>query len=70
MDRVNLPKKTSKEQFKHGRDQRNITEMMCELVRQQTTPELEIDIFDSNPMDFNYFMAIFKEVLENKGDRF
>ena len=35
MDRVNLPNKTVKEELVHGRDQKNITEMMCELLRQQ-----------------------------------
>ena len=40
--------------------------MMCELLRQQAAPELEIDIFDGNPMDFHYFMAVFREVVENK----
>ena len=64
-DRVNLPNKTAKEEFKHGRNQKNITEM-CELLRQQAVPELEIDIFDGNPMDFHYFIAVFKEVLEDK----
>ena len=39
---------------------------MCELLRQQAAPELEINIFDGNLMDFNYFMAVFKEVVENK----
>ena len=66
MDRVNLLHKTAKEELEHGRDQKNITEMMCELLRQKAAPELEIDIFDGNPMDFHYFMAIFKEVVENK----
>ena len=45
---------------------RRISQMMCELLRQQAAPELEINIFDGNPMDFNYFMAVFKEVVENK----
>ena len=40
--------------------------MMCELLRQQTATGLEIDIFDGNPMEFHYFMAVFKEVVENK----
>ena len=34
--------------------------------KQQATSELEIDIFDGNPMDFHYFMAVFEEVVENK----
>ena len=66
MDIVNLPNKTAKDEFVHKRDQKNITEMMCELLRQQAAPELEINIFDGNLMDFNYFMAVFKEVVENK----
>ena len=65
MDTVNLHNKTAKEELEHGRDQKNITEM-CELLRQQAAPELEIDIFDGNPMDFHYFMTILQEVLENK----
>ena len=40
--------------------------MMCELLRQQTATGLGIDIFDGNPMEFHYFMAVFKEVVENK----
>ena len=39
---------------------------MCELLRQQAAPDLEIDIFDHNPVDFYYFMAVFKEAVENK----
>ena len=39
---------------------------MCELLRQQAAPELEIDIFDGNLMDFHYFIGVFKEVVENK----
>ena len=66
MDRVNLPNKTTKEDLVHGKNQNNITEMICELLRQQAAPELEIDISDSNPMDFNYFMAVFKGVMKNK----
>ena len=64
MDRVNLPNKIAKEELVHERDRKNITEMMCELLRQQAAPELEIHIFDGNPMGFNYFMAVFKEVVE------
>ena len=35
------------------------------LLRQQAASELEIDNFDGNPLDFHYFMALFK-VVENK----
>ena len=40
--------------------------MVCELLRQQSAPELDIDIFDGNPMEFHYFMVVFKEVVEKK----
>ena len=66
MDRVNLPNKTAKEELVHERDQKNITEMMSELLRQQDAPELEIDFFDGSLKGFNYFMAVFKEVVKNK----
>ena len=66
VNRENLPDKTTKEELEYGRDQKNVTGMMCERLQQQAEPDLEIDIFDGNPMDFHYFMAIFKEVVENK----
>lgn len=46
MDRVNLPQKTAKEELGHGKDQKNITEVMFDLLRQQAIPD------DDNPMDF------------------
>ena len=45
---------------------RRMSQMMCELLQQQAAPDLEIDIFDRNPVDFHYFMAVLKEVVENK----
>ena len=39
---------------------------MRELLRQQAAPELEIDMFDGNLMDFHYFIGVSKEVVENK----
>ena len=52
--------------MEYERDQKKVTEMMCELLRKQAAPDFEIDIFDGNPMHFHYFMAVFKEVVENK----
>ena len=63
MDGVNLPHKTAKEELEHERDQKNIKEIMCELLRQQAVPAFEIDIFDGNSMDFHYFMIVIKEVV-------
>ena len=63
MDGVNLHHKTAKEELENRKDQ-NTTEM-CEFLRQQAAPELEI-IFDGNSMDFHYFKVVFKEVVDNK----
>ena len=65
VNRENLPYKITKEELEYEKDQKNVTEMMHELLRQQAAPDLEIDIFDGNLMDFHYFMAVFK-VVENK----
>ena len=42
--------------------------MMCQLLKQQSAPDIDIDIFSSNLVDFNYFMAVFSEIVENKAD--
>ena len=39
-DREKLADETTKEELEYGRDQKNITEMMCELLRQQAAPRL------------------------------
>ena len=52
--------------MEYERDQKNVREMMSKLLQQHAAPDLEIDIFDGIPMDFHYFMAVFKEVVENK----
>ena len=41
---------------------------MCKLLNQQNAPELDIDTFDGDPIEFHYFMAIFHEVVEGKVD--
>ena len=64
-NRENLPDKTTKEELEYEKDQKNVTEMMRELLWQHAAPDLEIDIFDGNLMHFHYFMAVFK-VVENK----
>ena len=42
------------------------TGMMCKLLSQQSAPNVDIDIFDGNPLEFNYFMSIFEEMAESK----
>ena len=40
--------------------------MMCKLVNQQSAPEIDIDVFGGNPLEFHYFMAVFDEAVEKK----
>ena len=40
--------------------------MLCKMMKQQSAPEIELDVFDGNPLNFNYFMALFKETVEKK----
>ena len=42
------------------------TEVLCQLLKQQSAPEVETDAFDGDPLNFRYFMAIFREVVENR----
>ena len=39
---------------------------MCKLLSQQSAPNVDIDMFDGNPLEFNYFMSIFEEIVESK----
>ena len=40
--------------------------MLCKLMKQQSTPEIDLDVFDGNPLNFHYFMAVFRETVEKK----
>ena len=42
--------------------------MMCQLLKQQSAPDIDIDILSGNPMDFYYLMAVFSEIVEKKVD--
>ena len=44
----------------------NVAEMMCKLVNQQSAPEIDIDVFGGNPLEFHYFMAVCDEAVEKK----
>ena len=42
--------------------------MMSKLLRQQAAPDVDIDIFTADPVDYHYFIAVFGEVVEKKID--
>ena len=41
---------------------------MCHLVKQLLAPDVELDVFDCNQLDFQYFMTLFHEVVEKRID--
>ena len=41
---------------------------LCNLVKQQSASDIELDVFDGNPLDFHYFMTLFHEVVEKRID--
>ena len=47
-------------------DNLDTNKILCQLLKQQSAPEIDIDCFDGNPLNYRYFMAIFAEVVENR----
>ena len=43
-----------------------ITSILCKLLQQQAPPEVDIDCFDGNLLNYHYFMTLFCEVVETK----
>ena len=43
-----------------------MSKMMCQFLKQQSTLDLDIDIFSETPMCFHYFMAMFNEIVGKK----
>ena len=60
--------KTSNKKLSRAQDD-SLNEMMCRLLKQQSPPEIEIDVSDGNPVEFHYFMAVFREVVKSRCDR-
>ena len=40
--------------------------MLCTLVREQAAPQVTIEPFDGNPLNFAYFLSMFTESVEKK----
>ena len=39
---------------------------MYQLLKQQSAPDVDIDVFDGNPLNFKYFMTLLREVVESE----
>ena len=46
----------------------SVNEMMRRLLKQQSPPEIEIDVFDGNSVELHYFMAVLREGAEKRVD--
>lgn len=40
------------------------TEMICQLLRQKAASHEKMDVFSEDPIDYQYFQTIFREVAE------
>ena len=55
------------EQQKEGFfSEKNIVDALSHLVKQQSAPNIELDVFDGNPLDFHYFIILFKEIVKKR----
>ena len=45
-----------------------VSKMMCQLLKQQSASDIDIDVSSENPMDFSHFMATFTEIVKRKMD--
>ena len=41
--------------------QNNVTVMLCKLVKKQSAPQVDLELFDGNPFEYIYFMQMFRE---------
>ena len=51
-----------------NKKQPNMVTMMSKLLRQQAAPDVDINIFTKNAVDYHYFISVFDEVVEKKID--
>ena len=57
---INDDRRKDKEEFAH--------KTMFKIMKQQSTPGIDLDVFDLKPLNFHYFMAVFREAVEKKID--
>ena len=39
-----------------------VSKMMCQLLKLESAPDIDINFFTGNPMSFHYFMDVFNEI--------
>ena len=50
----------------HNSQSGEVSKMLCQLLKQQEAPEVDIDVFSGDPLKYHYFVEIFKEVVEKR----
>ena len=45
---------------------KGVSEMICKLLQYQGAPEVETDKFNGNPLEYQYFVSMFNQVVEKK----
>ena len=45
---------------------KGFTGTMCKCLSQQSSPNVDIEMFDGNVLEFNYFMSIFEKMVESE----
>ena len=44
----------------------DIAEILCNLVKQQSGPYVDLDVFHGNPLEYHYFMTLFHELVKKR----
>ena len=48
--------------------QADITSMLCNLLKQKSAPDVDLNVFDGNPLEYNNFMTLLHELVEKRTD--
>ena len=47
-------------------ERKGVSEVICKLLQYQGVPEVEIYKFNGNPLEYQYFVSMFNQVVEKK----
>ena len=61
-----LSQSSNHELDKNYQSDGEVSKMLCKLIQQQCAPEVDIDTFSGDPLEYHYFMEVFKEVVEKR----
>ena len=59
---INEERRKDKEEFTDT----SVADMLCKMMKQQSAPEIDLDVFDGNLINFHYFMVVFRESVKQK----